>query len=43
MAVTQYLIVTDGDGYIVTFSGLHTDEPRDRSTWEAMATSFRFG
>ena len=43
VAVTQYLIVTDGDGYIVTFSGLQADEERDRSTWEAMATSFRFG
>ncbi len=43
VAVTQYLIVTDGDGYIVTFSGLDADESRDRPTWEAMATSFRFG
>ena len=43
VAVTQYLIVTDGDGYIVTFSGLQSDERQDRPTWEAMAVSFRFG
>jgi hypothetical protein len=43
VAVTQYLIVTDGDGYIVTLSGLRADEERDRPIWEAMATSFRFG
>ena len=43
VAVTQYLIVTAGDGYIVTFSGLREEERRDGPTWEAMAVSFRFG
>jgi len=43
VAVTQYLVVSAGNGYIVTFSGLNEDARRDRSTWEAMAVSFRFG
>lgn len=43
VAVTQYLIVTDGDAYIVTFSGLGEAVDDDRATWETMAASFRFG
>jgi hypothetical protein len=43
VAVTQYLIVTDGDAYIVTFSGLQEAADDDRAGWEAMAASFRFG
>lgn len=43
IAVTQYLIVTDGDAYIVTFSGLNDFAADDGASWEAMAASFRFG
>ena len=41
VAVTQYLIATDSDGYIVTFTGPSEFARRDRAVWETIAFSFR--
>lgn len=41
VAVTQYLVVTGDDGYILTMTGIGEDSAADAARWEQMAGTFR--
>jgi hypothetical protein len=43
VAVTQYLVVTAGNGYVITLTGPKRFARHDRAYWETVAFSFRFG
>ncbi len=43
VAVTQYLVITAGNGYIITLTGPERFARHDRPYWDAVAFSFRFG
>jgi hypothetical protein len=43
VAVTQSLVVTAGNGYVITLTGPKRFARHDRAYWETVAFSFRFG
>lgn len=43
LAVTQYVVTTDGNGYIITLTGPTRFARHDRPFWDAVAFSFRWG